>query len=58
MINRKISLTEELKDHALSAGIDVIGITSAKPFRVKGDKEKHINPQEVLSKRQNNRILK
>jgi len=40
--------TEEFKKKVLSSGIDIIGITSAKPFRIKGEKERIVDPKEIL----------
>lgn len=42
------SLTERLKEHALSHGIDLIGITSAKPFIRRGKQETVLDPKKLL----------
>jgi epoxyqueuosine reductase len=42
------SLTSQLKEHALSHGIDLIGITSAKPFVRQGREQEIIDPKEML----------
>ncbi len=42
------SLTERLKEHALSHGIDLIGITSAKPFTRRGKTETVLEPKKLL----------
>jgi len=42
------SLTEQLKAHALSHGIDLIGITSAKPFVRRGKTEAVLDPKKLL----------
>ncbi|NQS90044.1 epoxyqueuosine reductase, partial [Patescibacteria group bacterium] len=47
MVREKV-LTKELKNKILFEGIDLIGITSAEPFRVEGEKEKIIDPKEIL----------
>ena len=41
-------LTHELRKRVLSAGIDLIGITSAEPFQIRGEKERMVNPKEIL----------
>ena len=43
------NLTYRLKQHAISNGIDLIGITSAKPFIVERKKEPFIDPKNFLS---------
>jgi epoxyqueuosine reductase len=42
------SLTAQLKEHAFSQGVDLIGITSARPFVRKGETEATIDPRELL----------
>ncbi|MEW6376139.1 MAG: 4Fe-4S double cluster binding domain-containing protein [Thermodesulfobacteriota bacterium] len=42
------SLTMQLKKHALSHGVDLIGITSAKPFIKRDRTETIIDPKELL----------
>jgi hypothetical protein len=42
------SLTAELKEYALSHGMDLIGITSAKPFLRQGREQEIIDPKELL----------
>jgi hypothetical protein len=42
------TLTERLKEHALSHGIDLIGITSVKPFTRRGKKETVLDPKKLL----------
>jgi len=42
------SLTEQLKTHALSHGVDLIGITSAKPFVRRGKTEAVLDPKKLL----------
>ncbi len=44
--------TTQLKDYALSRGIDLLGITSAKPFVKKGETETVIDPREILPEAQ------
>jgi len=41
-------LAQELKNKALSAGIDLIGITHAEPFKIHGEKEKIVDPKDIL----------
>jgi|Deesub1362B_J571_1020462.scaffolds.fasta_scaffold00001_867 epoxyqueuosine reductase len=41
-------ITRILKEKAYASGIDLIGITSAKPFEVSGTKKKTIDPKELL----------
>jgi epoxyqueuosine reductase len=41
-------LTMELKEQALSRGVDLIGITSARPFVRRGQTETVIDPKELL----------
>lgn len=43
------NLTYRLKQHALSNGIDLIGITSAKPFIAERKKEPFVDPKDFLS---------
>lgn len=43
------SLTLRLKQHAFANGIDLIGITSAKPFIIERKKEPFIDPKDFLS---------
>jgi epoxyqueuosine reductase len=47
-MNREVGLTEELKKKVLSAGIDIVGVTSAEPFRIKGEEERTVDPKETL----------
>ncbi|MBA4379842.1 MAG: hypothetical protein C0393_04020 [Anaerolinea sp.] len=47
-MDRETVLTQELKEKVLSAGIDLIGITSAEPFQIQGEKEKCVDPKEIL----------
>lgn len=47
-MTREKVLTERLKNRVLSAGIDLIGITSAEPFKIKGEKERIVDPKEIL----------
>jgi len=47
-MSSKNDLTRELRKRALSAGIDLIGITSIEPFRIRGEKETIVNPEEIL----------
>jgi hypothetical protein len=42
------SLTSQLKEHALSQGIDLIGITSARPFVRQGKEQEIIDPKALL----------
>ncbi len=42
------SLTVQLKEHALSQGIDLIGMTTAKPFTRQGRAQEIIDPRELL----------
>ena len=44
-----INLTGRLKDHALTHGIDLIGITSAKPFIIQNDIETVFDPKRLLN---------
>lgn len=37
-----------MKEEAIASGIDLIGITSAKPFEVTGKKQKHVDPRNIL----------
>ena len=43
------TLTTRLKQYALARGIDLIGITSAKPFIVQRKKEAFVDPKELLN---------
>lgn len=43
------NLTSRLKDYALNNGIDLIGITSAKPFIIQRKKEPFVDPKTFLS---------
>jgi epoxyqueuosine reductase len=43
-----INLTDRLKQHALKHGIDLIGITSAKPFIIQKDIETIFDPKQLL----------
>lgn len=42
------SLTVQLREHTLSQGVDLVGITSAKPFVKRGRTETIIDPRELL----------
>jgi epoxyqueuosine reductase len=42
-----MSLTSELREHAQAAGIDLIGVASAKPFLV-GEERREVDPREYL----------
>jgi epoxyqueuosine reductase len=42
------SLTVQLREHTLSQGVDLVGITSAKPFVQRGRTETIIDPRELL----------
>ena len=43
-----MSLTEQLKAEIQAADLDVIGISSAEPFQVSGDREECIDPREIM----------
>jgi len=43
-----MSLTEQLKSAIQAADLDVIGISSAEPFQVSGDREECIDPREIM----------
>ena len=43
-----MSLTAKLKEHALKHGIDLIGVTSAKPFEVDGWAGPIVKPRSYL----------
>jgi epoxyqueuosine reductase len=42
-------LTQQLRNTARTAGIDLIGVTSAEPFLIRGEKERRVAPKEILS---------
>ncbi|MEW6482055.1 MAG: 4Fe-4S double cluster binding domain-containing protein [bacterium] len=42
-------LTYNLIEKAITAGVDIIGVTSAKPFRIQGEKERVVDPKEILN---------
>ncbi|MEW6606548.1 MAG: 4Fe-4S double cluster binding domain-containing protein [bacterium] len=44
----KIKISDGLKRETIAAEIDLIGITSAKPFNIQGEKEKVVDPKEIL----------
>jgi epoxyqueuosine reductase len=44
---KTVTLTEEFKQHAKEAGIDLLGYTSASPFLV-GEEKREVNPRDFL----------
>ena len=45
------SLTERLKNSALNAGIELLGITSTKSFVIEGKEKRIVDPQKILKDR-------
>jgi epoxyqueuosine reductase len=56
-LDKKTALTQELRKRVLSAGIDLIGITSTKPFKIQGEEERRIDPKEILKDAQSVIVL-
>ena len=43
-----LALTDQLRQHAPSQGVDLVGCTSARPFLVRWDEPVEFNPRGVL----------
>ena len=44
-----MSLTDDLREHAKAAGVDLVGCTSAAPFVVQWEEPVTVDPRSVLS---------